>query len=73
MVITASLSGSALIWAVIKLLNETSFEQSFERTVQCSGPQAHAATCLLLDLAHDRVTVPVFTGEGEQNVKGSGR
>ena len=69
MIITAAFTGPALIWAVIKLLNETRFEQRFEGTVQCSRPQTHATAGLLLYLAHDRVTVPVFTGKGEQNVK----
>jgi hypothetical protein len=57
--------------SLFNLLDEFFFEQALDGAIQGSGAQPHASAGLLLDLAHDAVTVQIFVGQGEQNLKGS--
>src|SRR5258708_7632646 len=58
------------VGALIKFLNEARSEQSLKGSIQSAGAQAHATVCLLLDMAHDCVSMEVFTRQSEQDVEG---
>ncbi len=56
----------------VALLDQLSFEERLDRTIESARAQPHAAAGPGGDLAHDGVTVEIFTRDGQKNMEGSG-
>ena len=52
-----------------RFLHQSLGHELVEVVVKCAGAEFVLALRLAGDLLHDPVTVPVFTGQGEQNVE----
>ena len=56
----------------VALLDELSFEERLDRTIESARAQPHAAAGPGGNFAHDGVTVQIFARERQKNMEGGG-
>jgi hypothetical protein len=71
-IVAAALRAYFGVLPPINLLDQLSLKERLDGTIQGSGPKAKTSASLLLNLAHDCVSVQVAIGEGKHNLERGG-
>lgn len=60
------------VWALFGFLHQTGSQHAFQAAVEGARPQLQGAIGLLGHILHDAVSMPLFTGQRDQNVEDRG-